>query len=278
MKKIKEEKGITLVALIITIVVLLILAMVAIGTLQESNIIGHAQNAVGSFNQAKVNEIDLLAQYEKEIEDNLPKQEETVWGYIENVSTGEKILCYIGEEKEVKVTSNKFKVEEIEPTGSGFAFNRKGIIKDITFEDTIGIYLMMAPNLEKVDLGNILPENYFLVGMDSKTLRELTGLNGVKVFENDTFASCKKLELIEFPITTTTIESSAFNSCTSLKNITIPASVTSIGENAFFRCTSLTEVTINKTKAEVEAEGGIGTDWIPESVTKIIYNDVTVTR
>ena len=53
MKKCKKEKGITLVALIITIVVLLILAVVAIGAVQDSNIIGHAQNAADSYELGK---------------------------------------------------------------------------------------------------------------------------------------------------------------------------------------------------------------------------------
>ena len=45
MKKIKTEKGITLVALIITIVVLLILAVVTITSVKDTRIIGHAENA-----------------------------------------------------------------------------------------------------------------------------------------------------------------------------------------------------------------------------------------
>lgn len=64
MKKLKSQKGITLIALIITIVVLLIIAGVAIGTLQESNIIGQAQNAAGKYNSAKKNEVDVLDNYE----------------------------------------------------------------------------------------------------------------------------------------------------------------------------------------------------------------------
>ena len=69
MKKTKTQKGITLVALIITIVVLLILAVVAIGAVQESNIIGHAQNAAGKFNQSKANEIADINNYEDLIEE-----------------------------------------------------------------------------------------------------------------------------------------------------------------------------------------------------------------
>ena len=70
MNKLKKEKGITLVALIITIVVLLILAAVAIGTVRDSDIIEYAKNAAGSYNQVKNNELseiqsaeDLLKQY-----------------------------------------------------------------------------------------------------------------------------------------------------------------------------------------------------------------------
>ena len=64
MKKTKFEKGITLIALIITIVVLLIIAGVAIGTLQESNIIGHAKDAVSSYEEAKGKEENEITDME----------------------------------------------------------------------------------------------------------------------------------------------------------------------------------------------------------------------
>ena len=77
MKKIKTQNGITLIALIITIVVLLILAGVAIGTLQESNIIGQATDAASKFNQSKQDELDALLEYEEYFKE--PK-EYTVYG------------------------------------------------------------------------------------------------------------------------------------------------------------------------------------------------------
>lgn len=61
MKKIKEQRGITLVALIITIIVLLILAMVAIKGVQGDGIFVHAQNARDNYNRAKVEEKVKLA-------------------------------------------------------------------------------------------------------------------------------------------------------------------------------------------------------------------------
>lgn len=63
MKNIKEEKGITLIALIMTILVLIILAIVAIGEAKEDNIVGYAQNAVTEYDKAKKEEKDILDIY-----------------------------------------------------------------------------------------------------------------------------------------------------------------------------------------------------------------------
>ena len=64
MKKTKMEKGITLIALIITIVVLLILAVVAINSIQDDGMLGHAQNAAGTYNNAVANEQSMLQEYQ----------------------------------------------------------------------------------------------------------------------------------------------------------------------------------------------------------------------
>ncbi len=63
MKSTKTNKGITLIALIITIVVLLILAAVAISSIQENGILGYAQNAADSWNKALQNEAGMLNGY-----------------------------------------------------------------------------------------------------------------------------------------------------------------------------------------------------------------------
>ena len=57
----KRTNGITLIALIITIIVLLILAGVALATLTgQGNIIGNAENAVGKYNNSVAEEQQLL--------------------------------------------------------------------------------------------------------------------------------------------------------------------------------------------------------------------------
>jgi len=59
----RQNKGITLIALVITIVVLLILAAVAIAAIQNENILSHANNAAVKYNQAVQNEQDTLGGY-----------------------------------------------------------------------------------------------------------------------------------------------------------------------------------------------------------------------
>ena len=62
-RKTRMEKGITLIALIITIVVLLILAAVAISSITNEGILQYAQNAAKDYNQAMANEQQMLQQY-----------------------------------------------------------------------------------------------------------------------------------------------------------------------------------------------------------------------
>ena len=65
----KETKGITLIALIITIIVLLILAGVALATLTgEGSIIQNAENAVAQYNNSVEKEQLALNSIEKYIE------------------------------------------------------------------------------------------------------------------------------------------------------------------------------------------------------------------
>ena len=66
LEKMKNKNGITLIALIITIIVLLILAGVALATLTgEGSIIENAENAVGQYNNSVIKEQQLLNEIEK---------------------------------------------------------------------------------------------------------------------------------------------------------------------------------------------------------------------
>ena len=70
MRRTKEQKAITLIALIITIVVLLILAEVAISSITNDGILSYAQNAAKDYNKAVLNEKYYLSQLEEFLTEN----------------------------------------------------------------------------------------------------------------------------------------------------------------------------------------------------------------
>ena len=71
----KEQKGITLVALVITIIILLILAGISIATLQNTNLFGQAQRAANETKNAAANEANILNEYSNAINEYLPDGE-----------------------------------------------------------------------------------------------------------------------------------------------------------------------------------------------------------
>lgn len=60
----KKENGITLVALIITIVILLILAGVSIATLSNTNLFGKSRKAVNAYKSSEIEQNEVLNDYE----------------------------------------------------------------------------------------------------------------------------------------------------------------------------------------------------------------------
>lgn len=61
----KSQKGITLVALVITIIILLILAGISIASLTGSNLFGRARQAAEDSNEAARQENLTLQEYEQ---------------------------------------------------------------------------------------------------------------------------------------------------------------------------------------------------------------------
>ena len=67
----KGHKGITLVALVITIIVLLILAGVSITFALQGGILDNAQKAVNEYNNASTNEADIINFINKTIDNKI---------------------------------------------------------------------------------------------------------------------------------------------------------------------------------------------------------------
>ena len=71
MQILKRNKGITLVALIITIIILLILAGVSLSFVFNGGILDKAQSAINEYESASKKEQDLLDEIDKYIENEL---------------------------------------------------------------------------------------------------------------------------------------------------------------------------------------------------------------
>lgn len=67
----KEQKGITLVALVITIIILLILAGITIATLRDTDLFGQAKNAKNASVNATNIENQRLDEYEQAVQNEL---------------------------------------------------------------------------------------------------------------------------------------------------------------------------------------------------------------
>ena len=77
--KIKQERGITLIALVVTIVVLLILAGVSINAVFNDNgIIKRAQEAQNKMDEAQQNDLNAISEAENWINENIPKEKKLI--------------------------------------------------------------------------------------------------------------------------------------------------------------------------------------------------------
>ncbi len=94
MKNIRENKGITLIALIITIIVLLILAAVTISAVNEGNLFSHANNAATAYSEAATEENTMISRY-LEYMDNFDSGETNVWKTKYHLTTEDMVYGVI---------------------------------------------------------------------------------------------------------------------------------------------------------------------------------------
>lgn len=121
MKRSKTQKGITLVALIITVIVLLILAVTTIQDIQGDGIIAHAKNAKSKYLGEKQKEEDILSYYDSYLGGTIGKWVQTGTtfkkvsedGSVIRLQVGDKIVYNEGIGYTSEIDSN-FKMEDLE--------------------------------------------------------------------------------------------------------------------------------------------------------------------
>ena len=126
-----KNKGITLVALVITIIILLILAGISISALTNTGIFGKAKEAKQKSANAELDQNTKLDEYENEIDNYLPKKNnnKTVEQSKEKVLSTEKNIELVDAKENKIVIPAGFKI-----TGDATTVDKGIVIEDATVD------------------------------------------------------------------------------------------------------------------------------------------------
>lgn len=293
-----NQTGITLIALVITIIVLLILAGVSIGMLTGDNgIITNAQESKISTELAEYKEQLELYIAGKKIQ-NINFDQETLFAGQYNLKYNTQENGETGTIKTIFPNMKSNYTEKIQIKKGKIVLDTKDK-KEIKV--AIGLGIEVNP-YEIIDGELISSENNLLLIDSNGTLKlpESVTSIGEGAFAN-TASDGVELKKVIIPSTVREIKSNAFNGnsqieeiiieakggkgvtkigdfafagCTKLRTIKLPDTVTTIGRNLFEKCSSLQDVKLSKNITRISYEmfkycKEMQNIEIPENVTTI---------
>ncbi len=274
---IKTSNGITLIALVITIIILLILAGVTIATLTGDNgILTQAGNAKEATQKAEAQEEVNLALANLKIEENQRdiSQDEKKKILFEELKQfypeqePESIVSVEGEKIFIKHRGYEFN-ESIEFDAEVWdktAAPENCFIwgSDTEGEEGYNIIIGYTEELESYTKVRIPSRCKRIVCWDDSGKNEA---NGRAFFSN--------VQKVEIPNTVVELGEYAFGNAygvtVNLKEIVIPDSVTIIGDYAFENCTNLSSITIPNTIASVGNYAFYNTAWYDKQTDGLLY-------
>ena len=277
----EKERGITLIALVITIIILIILSAVAINAvIGENGLIQRAQGAAESYDEGEKSDTNVLDTLEGEldailgIDSGAGNEGETgneggtsdtgEISYAVMNTTNNELVYYIGDAQELTISNAKVEAYELDPETGEILTTTRQI--DLEKADDGFFVFFSGLNGENTTLETVT------INIDASNLRFSTcsNLKYVTINEETTiipreaFVYTGLIE-INLPDTIEEIGQFAFEGCTSLNEIEIPSSVISINSSAFSGCTSLSKITVYQKDSTV-----LGEDWVPEGA-EVIY-------
>lgn len=255
------NKGITLIALVITIIVLLILAGVAISmAINGDGLFSKANEAAEKWNTSVTNEsetvqnlLNKLEVYKKVVgsSDDWEVEGSTIVAYKGDKATYTNIVIpnYVDDVAVDTIGDNLFASDSYATSltisegikvigaqafaGCGNIKNNLVIPNSVT---TIGMNAFTVCGFTGV---LVIPDNVTTIG--SSAFSSNTGLTALTIGKNvgtiemTAFAGCSNLsgDLV-LPDNIKTIGNSAFGGCTGLNSIKVPLNITSVGNSAFY--------------------------------------------
>ena len=285
-----NKKGITLVALVVTIVVLLILAGVSINlVLGQNGLITNAKEAKISqeFSTYKEKMNFFIAEKKIESENFNP---ESITAYKEKLYYNtKKESDEDGIEEVLGKMSNKY-LEKIQIIKGEIYINTEDNteikvaqntgIKTISLDIVDGTLISSNKNLELKDEEGtiIIPPSVKKIGEGTfsgvKDLKKIIIPGTVEEIGKNAFSGNQTLEEVIIEDGVKNVREYAFSKCTNLKSISFPDSVTNIGKSCMWGCSNLISVRlsngINIIKGNLfNACINLKEVKIPENVTEI---------
>ena len=233
MERLKINKGITLVALIITIIVLLILAGVSVTGIKGNN---------GILKRSEIAKLATeLTGYNEELKQWKASRELKETNFQDDtVVAGKTKLSYNGKQ----VDGN---IKTILPDLPDKYLDKVEIIKGELLLNTTDESEMEAAKIAKVNFNPYIIINGELMS-SGKNLALMSDDGTVTVPETVTkigegaFSGVEGLKTIVIPSTVKEIAANAFSYNTTLENVVMQEGVTKIGYSAFKKCTSLQKI------------------------------------
>ena len=277
-----ELSGITLLALVVTIIVLLILAGVTISTINSNNgVLTQAKKATITSDLSKYKEEVELYKASKQIEGTEKKiadgkrfeatslnasylENSLVYNTKENSENGD-ITTIIPDLKK-DYHDGKRDNGEISVTNGQMVFKSTNdelykIAQDLGIEvDPYNVKIEKDSNGKDVEVLTSSDKNLLLMSEDGT----VTLPYDIQVIDKGTFSGVKGLKKLTIPYTVKEIRDDAFSYNTEIEEIDIQTKdgqgCTTIGNNAFKECTNLTKINYNN-ESEINE--------LPDTITNI---------
>lgn len=263
MKKLENKKGITLIALVITIIVLLILATVSISLVINNGILDKAKYAVDKYSDEQIKEeIGLIVQEMKmnqilngESEEEALRSVLTSHDSNATVTKSNAVYEVSYMEKEFLLGSDLEYIERVDADIDEWTFNQS----TQTLTAYNGNLTVKRGNQE---IGEVIIPNYYngkrVLAIAnrvflSKNISKLNISYGIETIGTAVFQNCKKLSgEVVVPNSVITMGSHVFASCSEINKVKLSNNLQKIPTYCFSYCTKLT-----------------GNIEIPESVTEV---------
>ncbi len=274
-EKLENKKGITLIALMITIIIMLILVGVTISLTLNGGILDTAREAVFKQELIMIKEEYRLYLKDKQTED-MEFEEEKLYIYKDNYRYGEEKVE--GASIKTAIANIPRKYEERIEIIKGELYYISQNEKELKWAQEIGVLISPYKTDEKT--GNVLLSNgtnLFLVDENGRLvipetvkgkpiteigegafanvegLREIVIPGTVKKIGQGAFRNNPTLEKVIIENGVETIGNSAFAECRKLKTVEMKDSVTTLGHSIFNACINLENITLSNNIETISA-------------------------